>query len=456
MGLQVFNVEPYSGAARPRSFESPSPPDSASRDTNSIPSASIVPTLSTKSPIFKPWSPVASQLSGSLCSLTRSLGEQSNTTELHLLTHFVTRIQPWLFPVSGVGQHVDSSSIFCFPDKVANKAYFFFCLGLAATDLRAASPAGPPDEVAQDQFCCALSELRKSLSYDSGRRESLETILGMLFTQRLVGQLEDSPLGISWYQHFDAATELVHQLEIPVQLAHENNDDLAVVVYAWIDILGSTLIPRSPKLVDTYRKKYFASTTLGFLETMGCDDRVMFLISEIACLEAKLHGQYDGRESQWWQDYQALSHHLNALEWKSTAQDVGQERRDFISELYRTSALIYLFGLLPGVDHNESTLVYVVESISSMLNSTTTLKDFEYSMIWPMLIAGVHSAPSSSFRTLFHQFAGAMEKDTGVLRRLDDLLNDLWRSQEFAKEQGADNPDWRQLIRNRGCESLLI
>ena len=55
---------------------------------------------------------------------------------------------------------------------------------------------------------------------------------------------------------------------------------------AWIDILGATMLGRAPVFADTYREKHLSFGASGLREMMGCDDRVMYLISEIACLEA--------------------------------------------------------------------------------------------------------------------------------------------------------------------------
>src|SRR5205814_333798 len=56
---------------------------------------------------------------------------------------------------------------------------------------------------------------------------------------------------------------------------------------AWIDILGSTIQGRAPTFAHTYREKHLSSnSSLGLRELMGCEDRVTYLVSEIACLEA--------------------------------------------------------------------------------------------------------------------------------------------------------------------------
>lgn len=45
------------------------------------------------------------------------------------------------------------------------------------------------------------------------------------------------------------------------------------------------MLGKKPAFADTYREKLIAHSSSGPAELMGCEDRIMYLISEVACLE---------------------------------------------------------------------------------------------------------------------------------------------------------------------------
>ena len=55
---------------------------------------------------------------------------------------------------------------------------------------------------------------------------------------------------------------------------------------AWVDILGSTMLGRAPTFANTYRTKHLSGSASGLKELMGCHDSVMYILSEVACLDS--------------------------------------------------------------------------------------------------------------------------------------------------------------------------
>ena len=166
-----------------------------------------------------------------------------------------------------------------------------------------------------------ISELCTALNRDEEHQQILEATLGMIFFQCSVGRIDDSLPDIPWHQHFQAAISLVQKLELPrlvTDLAEQNSPTpFNMTLTAWIDILGATIQGRAPTFAHTYREKHLSSSncSLGLRELMGCEDRVMYLISEIACLEAL---KRDGMD-----DIQ-LCHHVHSLGDQIGLTEVGE------------------------------------------------------------------------------------------------------------------------------------
>ena len=131
-----------------------------------------------------------------------------------------------------------------------------------------------------------VSELCTALNNDTDHVKILEATLGMIFFQCSVGGVDDGLPDIPWHQHFVAATSLVKKLELPYALVHDNSAQLHppfnMTLTSWIDILGATMLGRAPQFANTYRDKHLSASTSGLCELMGCEDRMMYLISEIA------------------------------------------------------------------------------------------------------------------------------------------------------------------------------
>ncbi|CRK44795.1 hypothetical protein BN1723_019546, partial [Verticillium longisporum] len=164
---------------------------------------------------------------------------------------------------------------------------------------------------------------------------------------------------IPWHQHFQAAISLVQKLDLPRLVSDETpvQTPFNMTLTAWIDILGATMQGQAPTFAHTYREKHLSPTnpSLGLRELMGCEDRVMYLISEIACLEAlKREGMDDI----------TLCQHVHALGEQIGLTEVGDTSPKLpfnasgtlspkqlsrnLTTAFRLAARIYLCSLVPG------------------------------------------------------------------------------------------------------------
>ncbi len=392
-----------------------------------------------------------------------------------LLDHFIDNVLRLIFPILDVNQHGSARSDVILPALESNKCYLHCCLSISALHLKATErlQGEQIDSDIMRHRYATISELCEALNRDTDHQQILEATLGMIFFQCSVGRPDDCLPDIPWHQHFLAATSLVQKLDLPAALtsipSSNNSTSVAhppfnMTLTSWIDILGATMLGRAPHFADTYREKHLSLSTSGLCELMGCDDRVMYLISEIACLEAlKLEGMDDIQ----------LCSHIHAL-----ADQIAQtEHRDPLSSLYsntgairprqlsrnmtavfRLAARIYLCSLVPGFDNTQASITDLVHKLSETLElyMPSGPEGFDRSLVWPLLIAGGVSTPNSSFRRVFEQRCEMLgeQAEFGSFGRMVRLLRETWRLSDGA-ERGR-NVRWRDVMQQQGWDFLLI
>jgi C6 transcription factor Pro1 len=203
--------------------------------------------------------------------------------------------------------------------------------------------------------------------------------------------------------------------------------------------LGSTMLGKSPQFAHTYRAQHLSGSGSGLCELMGCEDRVMYLISEISCLEAlKLEGRVDDIE---------LCSHITALakqldhtepapgSLSYALPDAAALRPRQLSKsmtaLFRLAARIYLCSLVPGFDCHQSSTVKLVVRFAETLELIPGGSDgFDRSLVWPLLICGSFSTPTSPFRTVFKTRIELLgeQAEFGSFGRMVRLLQEVWRT----------------------------
>jgi C6 transcription factor Pro1 len=287
-----------------------------------------------------------------------------------------------------------------------------------------------------------------------------------------VGRPDDCLPDIPWHQHFQAATSLVQKLELPQNLIDLNGHAHAqppfnMTLAAWIDILGATMVGRTPSFADTYREKLIASSPSGLAELMGCDDRIMYLISEIACLEAlKLEKM---EEVTLCTHIKLLGDQISLSEpspgtithaYSSTGAIRPKQLRRNMTSVFLLAARIYLCSLVPDFDRQQPSITNLINALTDAMEFIPAGPDgFDRSLVWPLLIAGSVSLPTSSFRTMFFERTARLGEasDFGSFGRIKELLKDTWRINDDALARGErQSVHWRDVMRQRGWDFLLI
>jgi hypothetical protein len=438
-----------------------------------------------------------SSVASSPAATTRQVEVELDENDQRLLEHFIQFVLPVIFPILESNQHGSISSDLILPALQSNRVYLHCCLSIAAQHLKSARAEGlPSDDVDQDIMrhrYATIWALCDSLKRDENHQQILEATLGLIFFQCVVGRPDDGLLDIPWHQHFQAAISLVQKLNLPGVVAEQSNVDVSVAhppfnmtLTAWIDILGATMQGVSPAFAHTYREKHLAKVNpnLGLRELMGCDDRVMYLISEIACLESL---KRDGMD-----DF-TLCQHVSTLGEQITLTEMGDDaappRMPFngngtlsprqlsrnITAAFRLAARIYLCSLVPGFNPSQASLMGLVEKLVGVLQFIPSGPGgFDRSLSWVYLIAGSVSLPGSSFRAFFEDRIAQLSVDQtgtcGSLGRVAMLLRETWMHNDALSAchtpgsavSGAGGDDfrphmrWRDVMQMKGWDFLLI
>ena len=416
---------------------------------------------------------------------------QVDECDEHLLKHFVDHVLRLIFPILEVNQHGSARSDVILPALQTNKIYLHCCLSIAAIHLKSTQSLQSEQldsDIVRHRYA-TVSELCEALNRDTDHAQILEATLGMIFFQCSVGRPDDCLPDIPWHQHFQAASSLVRKLDLPSAIMNANSPTVHppfnMTLTSWIDILGATILGTAPKFADTYREKHLTASSCGLAELMGCEDRMMYLISEIACLEALKRDNL--------LDDTALCGHITLLGQQMDIQDSNEtfpyksayassgalrpkQLTRNMTALFRKAARIYLLGLVPGSSRHNAPMLNLLSQFADLLDLVPAgLDGFDRSIVWPLLVAGAQSTPESAFRCKFSERILALGEtaDYGSFGRMVRLLQEVWsindaldrgekvEGVEGGAEGGADanvaqSVHWRDVMRSRGWDFLLI
>ena len=433
---------------------------------------------------------------GASAATSRQVAIELDEGDQRLLDHFVQHVLPIIFPVLEANQHGSVGSDLILPALQGNKGYLHCCLSIAAQHYKATLNVAD-EELDQDIMrhrYATISALCDALNRDEDHQQILEAALGLIFFQCVVGRFDDSLPDIPWHQHFQAAISLVQKLDLPRLVADPveapAQPPFNMTLTAWIDILGATMQGRAPTFAHTYREKHLSTTnpSLGLRELMGCEDRVMYLISEIACLEAL---KKDGMDDI------TLCQHVHGLGEQISLTEMSEPaaqspRLPFnangslspkqlarnMTAAFRIAARIYLCSLVPGFSPAQPSCVGLVEKLTNVLGHIPSGPGgFDRSLVWVYLVGGSVSLPGSSFRAFLEDRAAQLGDLAafGSFGRVASLLSEVWVQNDglhaaaAAAAAAGNSPGsthgvaepvqhihWRDVMQAKGWDFLLI
>lgn len=417
---------------------------------------------------------------------TRQVAIELDESDRNLLDHFISEVIPTIFPILETNQHGSARTDMILPALESNKCYLHCCLSISAQHLKTAMALTDEqidNDIVRHRYA-TISELCEALYRDEDHQQILEAALGMIIFQCIVGKSNDCLPDIPWHQHFQAAISLVEKLELPRIVTEKENENqrtpFNMTLTAWIDIMGATIKGRAPTFAHTYREKHLSTPTptvatsnvstqassLGLRELMGCDDKIMYLISEIACLEALKN---DGMDDI------TLCQHVHSLGDNIGTTEIGEiitspynsngvlspkQLCRNITAAYRIAARIYLCSLVPGFSPTQASCVGLVNKLAGILEYIPSGPNgFDRSLTWVYLIGASVATASSPLRTLFENRRCALGEsaDLGSFGRLVVLLREVWMSMDEMALVGAEGyVSWRDTMVMKEWDFLLI
>ncbi|KAG6037314.1 hypothetical protein E4U41_005186 [Claviceps citrina] len=421
-------------------------------------------------------------------------GPHDNSRQVHieledgdqrLLDHFVHHVLPIIFPILESNQHGSVGSDLILPALQSNGVYLHCCLSIAAQHLKThanLSSADMDGEIMKHR-CATILSLCDLLKRDENHQQILEAALGLIFFQCIVGRFDDGLLDIAWHQHFQAAISLVQKLDLPRLVSNPAGQvgptPFNMTLTGWIDILGATMQGTAPAFAHTYREKHLslANSHLGLRELMGCEDRVMYLISEIACLDSL---KADGMD-----DY-TLCQHIRALGEQLTLTEIGDVGPKMpysdngilspkqlcrnITSAFRIAARMYLCSLVPGFSPSQSSPRILIERLALVLQFIPSgTHGYDRSLVWVYLIAASVALPDDGFRAFFEDRVAQLGDAAmcGAFGRMTTVVREVWKQSDNSvaqvAEPGSSGSDcvhpyvhWRDVMRSNGWDFLLI
>ena len=421
----------------------------------------------------------------------RQVAIELDENEQRLLDHFIQQVLPTLFPVLNTNQHGAVGSDLVLPALQNNRAYLYCCLAIAAQHLKATTPVTVDgiDEDIMRYRVLAVHTLCGAFNRDEYHQEALEAALSLALFQSAVGRLEDDLPDVAWHQHLQVAISFVKRLDLP-RLVCEQDEAIQkppflMTLTAWMDVMAGAMQGCSPVFAHNYREKCLsANPSLGLRELMGCDDKVMYFISEIACLETlKAEGM----------DHMELCSHAKGVGDAINHTEMGESppRVPFnadgtlspvqlscnMTAAFRLAARIYLCSVIPGFHPGQVHCARLIDKLTSvLLHIPSGPHGFDQSLAWVYLVGGAFSLPESSFRPFFEERMAQLG-DVGLFgpaSRVAGLLREVWALSDTAAAQaaaagawgpgpeGGENEPyvpyvhWRDVMQMKGWDFLLI
>lgn len=404
------------------------------------------------------------------------LGSQTLQIEVdecdrELLDHFIDNVLRLVFPVLEANQPGSAKSQVVLPALAYNKTYRHCCLSIAAIHRKSTQRIENEkldDDIMRHRYA-TVAELCEMLNGDTEHHQILEATLGMILFQCSVGRPDDALPDIPWHSHFEAGSSIVRRLQLPhaMESVHggQPRPPFNMTLTTWIDILGSTMLARNPHFADIYREKNESGMTSGLCELMGCEDNVMYMISEVACLDAiKMSGTID--DMQLCQYIQSLGERINRTEpppyqldhaVSSTGHLRPQQLSANMTSIFRLATRIYLCGMAPNASRKDEPMQGLVCRLAGVLELIPSgLDGFDRSLVWPLLIGGSMSTPESKFRGVFADRIRQLGEhaEFGSFGRMVCLLQEVWRQADAAGERRSVH--WRDVMQQKGWDYLLI
>jgi len=236
----------------------------------------------------------------------------------------------------------------------------------------------------------------------------------------------------------------------------------------WFDVLASATLIRRPMFLGVLRSLYSPTNAsidgapsatfqqLSMMDVMGCENRIVLALAEIAdlaCwkLERSNYGSLSvpelvrrGKNIE----LMLADNHGNAL-WGESTINAG---RYLTSEVFRTSALVYLHSVISG-DHPQCPeIVSGIEKTVECLKHAPdirTARSVVRSVVFSICICGCLTDNPAHRKYFLERLQEQQTETVGNCARVGDLMKEVWTHCE--RNQPVD---WRVVMRK--SQMLLV
>lgn len=362
------------------------------------------------------------------------------------LDHFIDNVLRLAFPIVELHQVGQFRLKEIFSVMRYNRAFLHCCLSVSASHMK--TSLGLDDQMDHDIMKHryeAISQLCRVLARGHNPIQVIDATLGMIYYHCKISNSDDYLPDIPWTAHFQGVATLVKKLQ-------HSPSQFNISLITWIDILGSTMKGATPHFAHAYRTKHLKGALSGLRGLMGCDDRVMYLISEITCLESlRLDGEVSDEDICG--HVTALSHQIDWTEpedrtlqhpYTSTGAVMPMPLTKSITALFRIAARIYLNSLLPDFNRFDFSITNMVSSFAEKLAYIPGgLNGYDRCLVWPLFIVGAYSTPACTFRRVLTDRIADLGYlgDFASFGRMYRVLRAIWRDAEGPIIEAADDEE---------------
>jgi C6 transcription factor Pro1 len=231
----------------------------------------------------------------------------------------------------------------------------------------------------------------------------------------------------------------------------------------WFDVLASASQLTKPYFLEEYRELFDPSNAhfdapppeeLDMIAVMGCSNRIVWAMAEItnlACWKANSHAQ--GRPStvglmEKANDIQKFLMIRGPIS-KLTGRNDVQGLRDLTSEVFRSSALVYLHSVISGdypscpeIQMNVHSTIKLLELIPDMSETTRSVTRC---VVFCIFICGCLTGDKSQRDYLINRLAQQNDKPVGNCSRVQSLLKQVWDEWDRDPRQPVR---WRKVLKD--------
>ncbi|KAL7910423.1 fungal-specific transcription factor domain-containing protein [Trichoderma velutinum] len=307
---------------------------------------------------------------------------------------------------------------------------------------------------ATTQYGKAIMALRSALSRKDDDFESLITsTLLLAATETTMGGVSD------WYNHCIGANQLVRAFAMKINVEHVAYHRFLIRYLMYHDVLGAVTMRQAPILDPSFYKREIAGLVSDSTHPMvGANAKILSLMAKVCQLhEEAMEERAKSKEDD-----------INLALIYGNGADIEQRLMSlklppslplllcFVTEAYRSSALLYLYQVLDEIEGNAMQSGFLEEKCEHHLRS---LKQH-------IARVPLSSAPASAL--LFPLFmAGTCVKQADDKEFVRSKLLDLYQAVRFANILSAlealevfwESPrsalGWQQLLRDRGWNLAL-